>query len=136
MITVYVAGGIAGLEPDEVTSRFNYLQEQFELLGCQVKSPIRGKIIDTEVEQRYETNEIIDRDLWDIRNADILIAVPSVKSIGTWMEIFFAAHEIYIPVIVVADNNFIRNHYWVRKFASKIVSTMDEAIEYVGAWYL
>lgn len=135
--TAYVAGGIAGLGPEGVIARFTYIEQQLTELGFQVLSPIRGKVMDTEVDSLYEVNEIVDRDLWDISRSDIIIASPSHQSIGTWMEIFYAAYVRHIPVILIAkQDSFIAKHYWTRKFATKIVPDIESAIDYVKAWLL
>lgn len=131
---VYIAGGIAGLNAAEVEERFNYLKDRLVDLGHKVLSPIRGKKLDVEVDQRYEPNEIMIRDLWDISNVDIVIACPSYKSIGTFMEIFFASYVRHIPVIVVATGH-IANHYWCRALAAKILPTVEDAIDYLEDWY-
>lgn len=133
---IYTAGGIAGLNPTEVENRFNAQKATLEALGFEVLSPIRGKVIDAECHQRYEPNEIVHRDLNDVTRADLIIATPSDKSIGTFMEIFYASHVRHIPTIVVATNEHIAKHYWIRYFSSKIVGSFDEAIDYISKWYL
>lgn len=134
--TVYISGGIAGLNPKEVIEYFNTLELRLQELGLETLSPIRGKKLDTEVAQKYEPNEIVTRDENDIKHSDLMIAFPSEKSIGTHMEIYLARKVCDIPVIVVTTNPHIANHYWIRHFASKIVPSMDEVIEYLKEWYL
>ena len=133
--TIYISGGIAGLKPPDVIAYFNALQLNLEKFGFNVYSPIRGKILDTEVSQKYGVNEIVHRDENDIMMSDLMIAFPSIKSIGTYMEIYLARKIRQIPVIVIATDPHIINHYWIRAYASKIVSTPDEAIEYLLKWY-
>lgn len=133
---IYLSGGIAGLTPPEVEDFFLQTQKKLEAIGLKVLSPIRGKKLDAECIQKYEPNEIVTRDLNDIGQCDLMVAYPSTKSIGTFMEIFFAAYVKHIPIVVVAQNEHIRAHYWIRFFASKVVSTMDEAIKHIRDWYL
>ena len=134
--TVYVSGGIAGLKVEEVFSYFESMEDKLLKLGLDVLSPVRGKVLDNEVASLYEPNEIVHRDENDIKNSDLMIAFPSGKSIGTFMEIYLARKICDIPVIVVTTNPHIANHYWVRAYASKIVSSLDEAIDYLQSWYL
>lgn len=134
--TVYVSGGIAGLQPDQVLDYFTDMEERLRGLGLDVLSPVRGKVLDTEVAQKYESNEIVHRDENDIKHSDIMVAFPSDKSIGTIMEIYLARKICDIPVIIVTTNPHIANHYWIRAYASKIVSSFDEAIDYLQGWYL
>lgn len=135
--TAYVAGGIAGVEPEKVISQFKEIESQLLDMGFQVLSPIRGKVMDTEVDSLYEVNEIVDRDLWDISRSDIIIASPSHKSIGTYMEIFYAAYVRHIPVVLIAPSDGpIARHYWTRKFATKIVPDTQAAMDYIKAWLL
>ena len=133
--TIYLAGGIAGLDPQEVEHRFISVKARLEDMGFKVLSPIRGKILDTEVDSKYEPNEIVKRDLWDINHSDLLLAIPSEKSIGTFMEVFHAASR-GIPVVIVTTSAFIANHYWTRVHAAKIVSTVEDALDYLAKWYL
>lgn len=136
-LKVYIAGGIAGLNPGDVLLKFEHIKDTLENLSdnIEVLSPIRGKKIDAECGNRYEPNEIMSRDLWDINRADIIIAFPSDKSIGTICEIFYAAYIRHIPVILVATGH-IANHYWSRSLAAKIVPTIEDAVDYLWEWYL
>jgi len=138
---VYLAGNIGNLSAKECTMRFEAGKEYLEDLGFAVRSPIRGKILTSieAVEKNiyvYEPNEIVDRDLWDIDHAELILAMPKEGSIGTFMEIFYGAYVRHIPVIVVTESDKIRNHYWIKKFASKILPTVEEAIDYIGKWYV
>ena len=134
--TVYVSGGIAGLSPDDVEDYFRTAEEKLRELGLEVLSPIRGKVMDTEVGSHYEVNEIVHRDENDVKHSDLMIAYPSDKSIGTIMELYLARKICDIPVIVIATSPHITGHYWIRSYASKIVPTLEDAIDYVSAWYL
>ena len=140
---VYIAGGIGSLTQDSVVSYFNSVKESLEMAGFEVRSPIRGKILDTrelqeggEYCQRYEPNEIVHRDLWDIKTSDFIIAMPSEYSIGTFMEIALARVHFEKPVIIVSNDSRISQHYWIQAFASKIFNNLDDAIEYIITWYL
>jgi len=133
---IYLSGGIAGLPASEVEKDFIERTRKLESLGLQVLSPIRKKALDGDVEHRYDHQEIVIRDMDDIKYSQLMIAVPSEKSIGTYMEVFAASYVFHIPVIVVATAPSITSHFWIKHFAAKIVPTFDEAIEYLINWYL
>lgn len=141
MRELYLAGNIGNLSAEECTKRFNEGKEKLEKLGFIVRSPIRGKVLTSlemveKEEYIYEPGEIVIRDLWDIDRAELVVAMPMDGSIGTFMEIFYAAHIKHIPVIVVAESSRIKLHYWIRFLAAKIVPNLDEAINYIQRWYL
>ena len=62
------------------------LREHFIILD-----PMRRNFKDREVDS---ANEITEFDLQDVRDADILLVNYSKVSIGTSMEVFYAAHDL------------------------------------------
>jgi len=137
MIKVYIAGTINGLMPNEVITRFNWIESKLMSKGFETRNPIRGKKINTMDKGfiPYEPREIVDRDLWDIENSDIVIAIAPHPSIGTSMEIIYARMVKKIPVIVVTENPSVYNHYWIKGLASKILPSVEDAISYIEEWY-
>lgn len=136
--SVYIAGGIDRLSPEEVIKRFNFIQYYLEGLGVNAMSPVRGKkTSSTDVDfMPYEPSEVVDRDLNDVRRADLVFAVMPKPSIGTSMEIALARHLYRIPVIVITEDPAVYKHYWIRRHASKILPTIDEGLKYLREWYL
>lgn len=65
-----------------------------------------------------DTEALVDRDLTKIRKSDGLLAYIKSKSLGTPMEIFFAARILQIPVYVITHN--YQYHPWIKKFATHI----------------
>ena len=61
--------------------------------------PMRRNFKDREVDS---ANEIVEFDLQDIRNADILLVNYSKPSIGTAMEVFYAANNLQKFVVAFA----------------------------------
>ncbi len=141
MKTVYLAGNV-GKSKDltDVLSNFAAAEAILKSVGFRVLNPMRSK--EAVYEQvRYDCNEIVHRDEGDIDRSDLLIAVMSVPedgavSIGTPMEICRAREVARIPVIVVAYDEVIFNHYWIKSKATKVVATFDEAVRYAVKWYL
>ncbi len=141
--TVYIAGGIGNVPMEKIEDYFNGVQAYLEHFGFDTRSPIRAKVLDNrEVKngegycQKYEPNEIVHRDLWDIKSSDIVLAAPSEHSIGTFMEIALARLHYDKPVIVVAKSDRIAKHYWIQAFATKIFDNLDDAVDYMVRWYL
>ena len=62
------------------------LSPQFTLLD-----PMRRNFRDREVDS---SNEIVEFDLQDIRDADIILVNYAKPSIGTSMEVFYASHDL------------------------------------------
>ena len=136
--TIYLGGSINGLNPEKVAVKFALIQEGLEYLGFNVLNPIRGKKI-TAIKDNfipYEPNEIVHRDLNDVKNSNYMLAVMEVPGIGTSMEIMYARRFLDIPVIVVSTNRAVTEHYWIKSMASKIVPNAQTAYVYLQEWYL
>jgi nucleoside 2-deoxyribosyltransferase len=99
------------------------LQEDFILLN-----PMRRNFKDREVDS---ANEIVDFDLQDIRDADILLVNYCKNSIGTAMEVFYASHDLGKFVVAFSPFDFKDCNPWMIKFSTKILPTLEEAIEYI-----
>jgi len=85
-------------------------------------------------DSEYECNEIVHRDLHDIKNCDILVAQMHLPGIGTSMEIMYASMRD-IPIILITQVPTIANHYWMKSLTSKIVPTVEDAMLYLKKWY-
>ena len=88
--TVYLSGPImdeaAGAAADWRAKARRVLGGRFAILD-----PMRRNFKDHEVDS---ANEIVEFDLQDVRDADILLVNYSKVSIGTSMEVFYAAHDL------------------------------------------
>ena len=75
-------------------------------------------------------NEITSFDLEDVRDADILLVNYSKPSIGTSMEVFYAHQQ---GKHIVAFTSIPEKEWspWMIKFTTRIVKSLDEAIEYI-----
>ena len=137
--TIYLAGNIGAFNGDEVTARFDAGKKALEDLGYTVLSPHRSKDLTSKDKidadcYEYEPNEIVHRDLNDIKQADIVVAREEEPSIGTSMEICYARCVRNIPVIVISSNPVVQKHYWIRYFASKVVPDIESAVEHIRKW--
>ena len=87
---IYLSGPImdesAGYAREWRSAAKLLLGEKFQLLD-----PMRRKFVDREVDS---ANEIVEFDLRDVREADLILVNYNKPSIGTSMEVFYAAHDL------------------------------------------
>ncbi len=128
MKTIYLCGPIMDEMEDgarewrqTATAR---LSSQFTLLD-----PMRRNFKDREVDS---ANEIVEFDLQDVREADILLVNYSKASIGTAMEVFYAAHDLGKFVVAFSPFDFQNCNPWMVRFCTKILPSLERAIDYIN----
>ena len=127
MVKIYLSGPIMDEQPAvardwrEVVKR--KLAGKFVLLD-----PMRRKFVDRQVDS---ANEIVEFDLQDVRNADILLVNYNRPSIGTSMEVFYAAHDLGKFVVAFSPLEFKDCSPWMAKFCTKILPDLETAMEYI-----
>ena len=99
------------------------LRDHFVLLD-----PMRRNFKDREVDS---ANEIVEFDLQDVRDADIILVNYSKTSIGTAMEVFYASHDLGKFVVAFSPFSFSDSSPWMVKHCTKILPSLDAAIEYI-----
>jgi len=99
------------------------LSNQFFLLD-----PMRRKFVDRQVDS---ANEIVEFDLLDVRDADIILVNYSKPSIGTSMEVFYAAHDLGKFVVAFSPFEYKDCSPWMARYCTKILPSLDEAVEYI-----
>lgn len=104
------------------------LADEFILLD-----PMRRDFKDHEVDS---ANEIVEFDLQDIRDADIVLVNYCKNSIGTSMEVFFAAHNLGKFVVAFSPFTFQESNPWMVKFCTKILPTLQESTDYIRAHFI
>ena len=100
------------------------LGDDFALLD-----PMRRKFVDRQVDS---ANEIVEFDLQDVRNADLLLVNYNRASIGTSMEVFYAAHDQGKFVVAFSPLEFKDCSPWMAKFCTKILPDLETAIQYIN----
>jgi len=127
MKTIYLCGPImdeSGGAPREWRKiAVKKMEKKFALLD-----PMRRNFKDREVDS---ANEIVEFDLQDIRNADILLVNYSKPSIGTAMEVFYASNNLQKFVVAFAPFDFKNCSPWMVRYCTKILPSLDAAIEYI-----
>jgi nucleoside 2-deoxyribosyltransferase len=131
VLKIYLCGPIMD-EHDGEARRWrdvakSVLGKEFVLLD-----PMRRNFKDREVDS---ANEIVEFDLQDVRNADLLLVNYSKASIGTAMEVFYAAHDLGKFVIAFSPFSFKDSSPWMVRFATKILPTLEGALEYIRAHF-
>lgn len=90
--------------------------------------PMRRQFIDRQVDS---ANEIVEFDLQDVRDADILLVNYSKASIGTSMEVFYAAHDLGKFVVAFSPFAFKDCSPWMVRYCTKILPSMPDACQYI-----
>ena len=131
MLTIYLCGPIMD-EKDGEARRWREvaaaaLSGEFALLD-----PMRRNFKDREVDS---ANEIVEFDRQDVRNADLLLVNYSKASIGTAMEVFYAAHDLGKFVIAFSPYSYQDCSPWMVRFCTKILPSLESAIEYIRAHF-
>ena len=99
------------------------LGDRFRLLD-----PMRRKFVDRQVDS---ANEIVEFDLQDVRDADLILVNYNRPSIGTSMEVFYAAHNLGKFVVAFSPLEFRDCSPWMARFCTKILPNLETAAEYI-----
>ena len=90
--------------------------------------PMRRNFKDREVDS---ANEIVEFDLQDVRDADILLVNYNNASIGTAMEVFYAAHDLGKFIVAFSPFSFQDCSPWMVKYCTKILPSLENAVQYI-----
>lgn len=93
-----------------------------------VLDPMRRDFRDREIDS---ANEIVEFDLQDVRDADLLLVNYAKPSIGTSMEVFYAAHDLGKFVVAFSPFTYKESSPWMVKFCTKILPSLDESLDYI-----
>ena len=128
---IYLSGPImdehSGQAREWRESAKTILDKQFKPLD-----PMRRKFVDREVDS---SNEIVEFDLQDIRDADIILVNYNKASIGTSMEIFYAAHDLGKFVVAFSPFEFKDCSPWMVRYCTKILPSLEDACEYINTHF-
>jgi len=129
---IYLCGPI--MDEAEGTAR-EWRQIAHEGLGRRflMLDPMRRNFKDREVDS---ANEIVEFDLQDVRDADIILVNYNKASIGTSMEVFYAAHDLGKFVVGFSPFEFKECNPWMVKFCTKILPSLEEAIAYISEHFV
>ena len=99
------------------------LKDRFKTLD-----PMRRQFIDRHIDS---ANEIVEFDLQDVKDADILLVNYNKASIGTSMEVFYAAHNLGKFVVAFSPFKFSECSPWMVRYCTKILPSLEEACQYI-----
>lgn len=124
---VYMSGPIMDAAGDEALAwrelARRRLAPHFALLD-----PMRRNFQDRLVDS---ANEIVEFDLQDIRDADIILVNYCKPSIGTSMEVFYAAHILGKFVVTFSPFPFQECSPWMVRYSTKILPSLEAACNYI-----
>jgi nucleoside 2-deoxyribosyltransferase len=125
--TIYLSGPI--MDEHEGTARewretaTQMLKDNFHLLD-----PMRRKFVDRQVDS---ANEIVEFDLRDVREADLILVNYNKPSIGTSMEVFYAAHDLGKFIVAFSPFEYRNCSPWMVRYCTKILPDLETAAEYI-----
>jgi nucleoside 2-deoxyribosyltransferase len=124
---VYLSGPIMDENPELAKTWRERATEQLRN-NFVILDPMRRNFKDREVDS---ANEIVEFDLQDVREADILMVNYNKTSIGTSMEVFYAAHDLGKFIVAFSPYPFQECSPWMVRYCTKILPTFEEAVQYI-----
>lgn len=126
---IYLSGPI--MDEHEGTAR-EWRDSARRLLAGKYRllDPMRRKFVDRQVDS---ANEIVEFDLQDVRDADIVLVNYGKPSIGTSMEVFYAAHDLGRFVVAFSPFDYQDCSPWMARYCTKILGSLEEAARYIDA---
>ncbi len=126
-LSIYLSGPIM----DEVAGHAREWREQVKMIfggRFQLLDPMRRKFVDRQVDS---ANEIVEFDLRDVRRADIILVNYNKPSIGTSMEVFYAAHVLGKFVVAFSPFEYADCSPWMARYCTKILPSLESACRYI-----
>jgi len=125
--TIYLSGPI--MDEHEGSARA-WREQAKKMLGDEFSllDPLRRNFRDREIDS---SNEIVEFDLQDVRDADILLVNYNKPSIGTSMEVFHASHNLGKFVVAFSPFSFKDSSPWMVRYCTKILPTLEESCKYI-----
>ncbi len=126
-MTIYLSGPIMD-EHEGVAREWRTAAKQLLGKDFRILDPMRRKFVDRQVDS---ANEIVEFDLQDVRDADIVLVNYNKPSIGTSMEVFYAAFNQGKFVISFSPFTFADCSPWMVRFSTKILPALEAACSYI-----
>ena len=131
MKTLYLSGPImdesAGYAREWRETAKQLLGGKFRMLD-----PMRRKFVDRQVDS---ANEIVEFDLHDVRDADLILVNYNKPSIGTSMEVFYAAHNLGKVIVAFSPFEYKDCSPWMARFCTKILPDLEQAANYINTHF-
>lgn len=120
--TIYLCGPIHGRTDEQCVVWREYVRREWP---GECLDPIRRDYRGKELEN---VRQLIRDDLSDIRCSVGVLVYFDAPSVGTSMEIFFAKHNLLLPVVVVNVSTMDPLPAWLVGHADKIVNNLEDGI--------
>jgi nucleoside 2-deoxyribosyltransferase len=131
---VYLSGRIAGLTYGEANEWRDKVTDEFESCGIKTLNPLRRRLFfHADDEKDVTPNEIVTRDLQDVRDCDLVfVYLPKSDhfSVGTICELW-EAYRLQKPIVLVSDDLRYHKHPWILVACTRIFGSIPDAIEYI-----
>lgn len=127
MKSIYLSGPIMD-ERDGLARKWREISKSLLSRHFRLLDPMRRNFRDREVDS---ANEIVEFDLQDIRDADIILVNYAKPSIGTSMEVFYAAHDMGKFVIAFTPFSFKDSSPWMIRYCTKLLPSLEDACQYL-----
>jgi len=127
MKSIYLSGPIMD-EHEGLARKWREISKSLLSQHFTLLDPMRRDFRDREVDS---ANEIVEFDLQDIRDADIILVNYAKPSIGTSMEVFYAAHDMGKFVIAFTPLSFKDASPWMIRYCTKLLPSLEDACQYL-----
>lgn len=128
---VYLSGSIAGLTYDEANEWRQRVTDAFSRVGIETANPLRRRMFfSTNDEETGSPNEVVQRDISDLRRCDLTIINWTGPSIGTICELW-ECYRTGKPVILVTSDPAVITHPWIRVAVTRIFPDLESAIKHI-----
>lgn len=124
--TIYLAGPIQGCDDLECKVWRSQVKKLWDGVCL---DPMRRNYPDSTLSDK-ECEEVIKTDLEDIRQSDALVANITRISVGTSMEVMFAAMQKK-PVFLIYTGQIPSLSPWLRHHATEIFATVGDCIAWL-----
>ncbi len=129
--TIYLSGPIMD-EHEGYAREWREAAKAMLSANFRLLDPMRRKFVDRQVDS---ANEIVEFDLQDVREADIILVNYNKPSIGTSMEVFYAAHNLGKFVVTFSPFEYKDCSPWMARFSTKILHNLEDAAEYINTHF-
>ena len=131
-IKVYLAGGIHQKDFEDANSWRTRATIELNKYGFKVINPLRNRDwIQASEQNQFTVNEIVHRDVKDITVSHILLVEledANRNYIGTTTEMTLARMMNKLIIVFTGNREYSP---WVDFLATKVVSSLEEALEYI-----
>ena len=136
MLTLYLAGKISGLSYYDAVDWRDHVERQLMEYPVVCFSPLRGNsslsketVIEPDtIPQNTTSQELYERDIADIKRADIVLAyLPHLDSFGTAFELGQAKALDKFSILVVKGKN--QFHPYAQHGTARQTNSLEQAIE-------